>query len=325
MTPDLLPHALTLAWSAWTELGVPGTERHHAHVAADPEPLLVATPTLSRHDARLRDELNRWCAAHAGVVSVSRLQGLVRRAPPDVRAAFGGLAAAVQPAWPTTPDDPPWPAAPTGRVPVLRPERPSLARLRLRAVAGIGARADVLAALLARPTAWVTAADLDHLGYSKRNVARLLSELSDARVADARGERNTRVFRLAHPERWTDLLHLRGLAWPRWDLVFDLVLAALALADLHTKPATVRRVEATAAQPRLADLALALDLPPPAIARGDPDAWPALLTWADTTLRALSRGETPVFAAPPSPAALAPPEPSPLAADYQAALHPEVP
>ncbi len=57
-------HAADLAWSLWTELGVPGVIRRHASLVVDPEPLLVATPELARTDQRLQDEVLRWWKAH---------------------------------------------------------------------------------------------------------------------------------------------------------------------------------------------------------------------------------------------------------------------
>jgi hypothetical protein len=72
--------ATDLAWSLWGELGVPSVVRNHTQVVVDPEPLVLAAPFIAQHDARLRDEIRRWCAAHADRISTSRLKGLARRA-----------------------------------------------------------------------------------------------------------------------------------------------------------------------------------------------------------------------------------------------------
>jgi hypothetical protein len=272
--------ALDLLWSLWTELGVPGTTRDHPGVVLDPEPLLVISPFVMRDDARLRDEVFRWSVAHADRISTSRLQGLLRRARPQVQAAFGAFAATLDAAadvrWPRDPSAKPWSRAPAPRAPELPLTRPSLARLRVRAVAGVGARADVLAELLARPSTWATASDLEHLGYSKRNIARVLSELADAGVVRQRAERNARAFQVLRADLWADLLALTDLSWPRWDLLLGLLVEALALRDVEPKSAAVRRVEATQARDRMSALADALGAPSPPATRGVQDPLPGL-------------------------------------------------
>jgi hypothetical protein len=285
---------VALMWSLWAELGVPGTTRDHERAVVDPEALLVISPLVMKNDARLRDEVFRWCVAHADRVSSSRLHGLVRRARPEVRAAFGELAATLAEAanvrWPREPVDAPWPRVPERRPSTIQLMRPSLARLRLRAVAGVGARADVLAELLGRADSWTTASDLDYLGYSKRNVARVLSELAEAGVASQRADRNALVFQLLRAGLWIDVVHVGEVTWPRWDLILGLLVEALALCDLHTKAAAVRRVEATKARGRMSPLAEALGVPQPPIVRGNTDAWSELTQWAETQIRALPHG-----------------------------------
>ena len=58
-----------ILWSAWTELGVPGVERRHRRVVADPEPLIVFTPALAANDPRLIEQAAAWCERHGDVVS----------------------------------------------------------------------------------------------------------------------------------------------------------------------------------------------------------------------------------------------------------------
>src|SRR5690606_25508948 len=126
------------------------------------------------------------------------------------------------------------------RPPALPTTRPSLARLRVRALAGVGARADVLTELLGRTAVWTTASDLDTLGYSKRNVARVLSELADAGLAAELADGNARTFQIDCGEAWTRLLHVEEVGWPHWDAVMRLVIALLSLAGLEGRPATMR-------------------------------------------------------------------------------------
>jgi len=53
---DLTAPLRELAWSLWTEFGVPGGVRNHRGVALDIEQLIVISPLLFEHDPRLRDQ-----------------------------------------------------------------------------------------------------------------------------------------------------------------------------------------------------------------------------------------------------------------------------
>jgi len=288
MTSAIAQLTIDLAWSLWGELGVPSVVRNHTMVVVDPEPLILSSPFIAQTDARLRDEIWRWCAAHANRVSTSRLKGLSKRAEPDVRAAFESLAATLATdtsvRWPHPPQTPPWPRHPEPRPRSLHLERPSLLALRTRAMVGVGARADVLSAMLGSTVRWTRASSLDHLGYSKRNVARVLGDLAEAGLLQQRGERNTLTFRIAEREPWERLLTLEGLKWVRWDLVFELAFALLQLEQLSAKPAAVQRVEGTKARAGLDALATALDLTSPPSVRGSMAPVQSLLQWGEATI-----------------------------------------
>lgn len=295
MTSPVADHTLALLWSLWTELGVPGIERRHAHVAVDPEPLIVATPWLAQADARLQHEALRWCAVHAERISASRLLALAKRAAPHVRNAFdefaSTLAAQTRVRWSAV--------APKGgtqidkakSLPALPATRPALVRLRLRALAGVSARADVLAELLAGAGGWVTAADLNHLGYSKRNIARVLTDLADGDVARSRRERNAIAFQLANGQTWRMLLGDAGLQWLRWDAVFALAIAAADLDAQSGKPDPVKRVAGASAQLRLGELADVLSMPSPPQVRGEVAAFAITTAWCEAVLADWAAGK----------------------------------
>ncbi len=286
--------ATDLAWSLWGELGVPSVLRDHTHVVVDPEPLIIASPYIAQHDARLRDEIWRWCAAHAARISTSRLKGLARRAHPEVREAFEALAATLATAtpirWPHPPDAVPWPRRPEPRPRTLHLDRPSLLALRARAMVGVGARADVLTTLLGRTDRWTRASELEHLGYSKRNVARVLGDLAEGGLLQQRGERNSLTFRIAERAPWAHLLRSDDLAWMRWDIAFELVFALFRLEALATKPTAVQRVEGTKARIALVTLVSGLDLPAPPAIRNQDAPLDALIRWGEHTLSELAKG-----------------------------------
>jgi len=293
MPSPVIQLSVDLAWSLWGELGVPSVVRDHTHVVFDPEPLIIASPLIAQHDARLRDEIWRWCAAHAGRISTSRLKGLARRAHPEVRKAFETLAATLATAtptrWPHPTDAAPWPRHPEPKTRTLHLDRPSLLALRARAMVGVGARADVLTTLLGRTDRWTRASELEHLGYSKRNVARVLGDLAEGGLLRQRGERNSLTFRIADRAPWEHLLRTEDLVWIRWDLAFELVFALLRLEDLTAKPTAIQRVEGTKLRIALNALASSLDRPSPPEFRNQKAPLDVLMRWGEATLSSLTK------------------------------------
>jgi DNA-binding transcriptional ArsR family regulator len=306
MSSSLLHEAVVdLGWSLWTELGVPGVIRRHQQVVIDPEPIIVASPTLFPLDPRLRDQVYGWCAAHADRISASRLQGLLSTSPPPMRDAFTSFAATLRRhakvRWPVPDDADAWgrvPEAPTPRLPIARP---ALLRLRLRALCGVGARADVTCALLSRTSAWTRASDLASDGYSKRNVARILSELAEAGLVKSVREGNVISFQLDRAETLGELVGGQGLAFPEWRLIMSLVARAMELEGLESRPESVRRVEAHKQRNQLSPIADLLRLAAPPTTRGNPDAWEETMAWAAHRVAELADGSSPAFRTTPSP------------------------
>jgi len=288
---DVHEAAVELAWSLWSELGVPGVVRHHQNVAVDPEPLIAFTPRLFSLDARLRDHVFAWCATHSDRVSTSRLAGLTAGQGGDEFASFAASLAEAGISWPTRERGERWPRLPDATSPEIPMQRPSLVLLRLRALSGVGARADVLGQLLAAAEQRVNARMLETLGYSKRNVAGILAELALAGIVTSSTEGNTRWFRLARPQTLTELVGAAGVSFWRWPAVFSLVDNALALVSFADKAAPVRRVEANKIRAALAAEAERLEFsaPPPTV--GDPRAWELTLGWSADLCRRIAAGQ----------------------------------
>ena len=284
-------HAADLAWSLWTELGVPGVTRRHASLVVDPEPLLVATPELARADQRLQDEVLRWWRAHEDRLSVSRIAGLAAAlsgGPCERFAEFSSRRGkGTDVARPATRRAAFVRERPPMRLPL---ERPSLLRLRMRALSGVGARADVLTSLLLGRSRWASAAELALAGYSKRTVARILTELADAGIATRLADGNTLRFRIVEPQSLSSLVADEGSAEPQWTRVFAVSTELLELARLGEKPDTVRRVAAHSARESIAAACAKLDWDPPPLTRGVPSAWNDVLGWGAETLGRLAAG-----------------------------------
>ncbi len=246
----LTDNATALAWSLWAELGVSGWQRKHSSHAIDPERLILFTAFLGDADPRLRDESTDWCITYGRYVSAARLRNLISTQTPEVRATFAGTAATVNAnsnlRWPSATQARPY--APTQRSAVADFANPSLVVLRLRALFGVGARAEVMRAFLADAAARFSAADVAaDAGYTKRNVAEALDALRMAGLLQVHTLRNQRLFSLADAAWLTSLPGGLPDSWPRWSSVFRILeslITGMRAADQLT--ARVRTVEASA-------------------------------------------------------------------------------
>ena len=145
--------ALDLAWSLWAELGVDGAARRHDWQAIDLEPLIIFTARIGASDSRLRASTIDWCIANARFASALRLRNLAEHASAGTREAFGPYAVTVR-----AHAKAPWPGQ-GDPLTLFHPERasppdlrrPSLVQLRLRALVGVSARAEILKLMLADP------------------------------------------------------------------------------------------------------------------------------------------------------------------------------
>lgn len=294
----LLESLRTLGWSLFTELGVPGVVRHHQQVVLDPEPIIVAAPSLFELDPRLRDQAYGWCATHASRISVTRLQGLARALPEHARVAFQGLASTLRThekvSWPGG-AQPPWVRAPEIKTRGLPLERPALLRFRVRGLCGVGARADVVSELIARPNDWTRSSDLADEGYSKRAIAGILADLAQAGIAKQVAEGNALAFRLAAPDQLRELVAARDIAYPSWRHIMAMVLLFLDLAKLQDSSEAVRRVEANKRREALRILTDRMWMDAPPVTRGNPEAWEVLMTWATEVTQALASGRSSVL------------------------------
>lgn len=201
----LVESALDLAWSLWTELGVPGTIRRHEDFAVDVEPLLLFTPRLVDRDPRLRDESIAWVRRNHRFVSRARLRRLLKLESPEARSSFGPyagtLALHTPGVWPGAGEG--WPIELPARTSARRPfNEPSLIRLRLRALLGVGARAEIALAFISGPSVALTASDLADLsGFTKSNIKQELDAFTLAGLLVASSAANRLVYRLAEPDR----------------------------------------------------------------------------------------------------------------------------
>lgn len=224
--------ALALASGAWTELGVSGWTSTHGDWAVDPEPLILFTAWLGDADPRLRDESTDWCVGNWRHISKARLKNLLRSQPGDVATAFGEFAATVGAHAGVS-----WPGAThprrykvTGRSTLPHLDHPSLVWLRLRAMFGVGARAEILRCFLSQSggTASLSAVAVA-TGYTKRNVADECDTLQRAGVLSVRTQGNRLYYSLARRAELKAFVGEMPAVLPAWTAMLNVARELVAL------------------------------------------------------------------------------------------------
>src|ERR1700686_109547 len=235
--------ALDLAWSLWAELGVDGAVRRHDWQAIDLEPLIIFTAHLAAADNRLRASAIDWCIANARFASAFRLRNLADRARPETRTAFGRFAATVR-----AHAKAPWPGH-GDPLTLFHPERagspdlrrPSLVQLRLRALVGVSARAEILKLMLADPDRAQPASTLaEDAAYGKGSVAQSLEMLTMAGIVQVQPSGNRLLYRLARPGELAQTLQWLPSVFPDWWPIFNIVEALLDYAVTAAGPVSSR-------------------------------------------------------------------------------------
>ncbi len=289
--------ALVLAWGAWTELGVSGWASTHGNWAVDPEPLILFTAWLGDADPRLRDEATDWCVQHWRHNSKARLKNLLREQPDDVAEAFGEFAATVGAhagiRWPGATH--PRPYIPSGRSTLPHLDRPSLVWLRLRAMFGVGARAEILRCFLVQGGGATSVAALAvATGYTKRNVAEECDTLQCAGVLSVRAQGNRFYYSLARRAELKAFVGEMPAVLPDWTAILNVARELVALerrskdTGLTTLPVHVRKT-LRIIRDDLDELGIAV---PSENVQGV-DLWPALKQLGDLYLEAWSVGQWP--------------------------------
>jgi hypothetical protein len=218
---------LDFVWDEWAQMGVSATAHRESSWAQDPEALLVFTLEVARADPRLFDELLDWTLRNESLLGVRRLRAMCidetdralvaatiswlgrRRprarlrssehseVPGDLEPVFDGNA-------PVGDADPDFAANGLLR-PLVQPSYKSQAPdlrspinfdFRLRAMLGVGIRAEVVRIMLCVHASRMTAGALARASvYAKRNVHDALTGLADAGAIS--------VFTVSGEQRYT--------------------------------------------------------------------------------------------------------------------------
>lgn len=172
-----------LAWSLWGELGVSTWTRAHRSWLVELEPLIVFTATVGERDARLRREAVDWCVQNSAFLSISQLRHVAKQWPQTGLVGFADFAATVSRitgrAWPQHDLGEPYPFGASGKSRLRSLEQPSLLQLRLRAIFGVGSRAEILRCLLTAPAGDLSTAQIAAaVAYTRRQISADLEMLA---------------------------------------------------------------------------------------------------------------------------------------------------
>lgn len=287
-------HLLDLVWSLWEELGVPGVvPRHHGDVFIDPEPLILFTALHGDLDRRLRDESIDWVISYGSYVSKARIKALRRDWSARADVSLAHYAATVNEhsdlGWPDD-DGEALSFRPRARALLKDLKASSLISLRIRAIFGVSARAEVIRVFVSRPDGAFTATELaDETNYVRRQVVRALDSLQFAGlVRTFRAGANTR-YALVRPVDVEAIVATKPAHFPRWASVFRIFHDLLGLLEQGARSGQVEAAIAARRfiEERASELEKnSVDIPelPTGIA-----AWPALQRWAVGVARSYAR------------------------------------
>jgi DNA-binding transcriptional ArsR family regulator len=292
-------HILSLVWSLWAELGVSSWTRHHQQWAIDPEPLVIFTAQIGDADRRLRDEALDWCIRYGSHISANRLRNLLKEAPLKQQSAFETFAATVNAhsshSWPSSAQ--PIKYKPTGRSSLGSFTAPALIALRLRALFGVAARAEILRVILRNLDRPFTASDLiSDVNYTKRNIDNALESMKMAGLLEVRPVRNQHQYRLTEPAGLLGFVGDCPRLYPRWTPIFVCITWILDLDDRAGELAKqVATVKATRVFREISGFVDEANLVKPATPIVGRDALHTFLAWADDLTGRLAAGDETVF------------------------------
>ncbi len=291
---ELREHVLETLWSLWHELGVPSTvPRRHSDDFIDPEPLIAFTATHSELDPRLRDESIDWVLRYGAYVSRARLKNVLADWGLLQNPFFREYAATVN-----AHGGAGWPAA--GAKPLVFHRRsrslledlarPSLVSLRIRAIFGVGARAELIRVFLSHRHPAMTAADLSaETNYRKRNVLNELEPLRFAGVVKSFRAVNADRFSLAKLDQIEALVGPKPKRFTRWTQTFGVLHVLLDGAGRPAKRSDLQKaVEVVRLLENHKELLASARADPPKLP-GGALAWPAFLDWAAGYAKTVAR------------------------------------
>ncbi|MGC4068695.1 MAG: hypothetical protein QM784_29395 [Polyangiaceae bacterium] len=274
-----------LAWQQWSALGVAGSNACDT-VAIDLEALLLLTGVVSDFDPRLRDEALDWCSKCGHLISKPRLKQLLSAAASETRDAFGEFAGTLgsiaEVDLPGADKARALGVRLSGKSQLADLSTPALFNLRVRAIFGIGARADLLTALLGSKLPNWSAPELVHVGYTRRNLAQILDDLAKAEVLRVRRERNQLRYEWQRRSELEALVRPLPAHVPRWPALMRLLIGMHCLLSSNcSTPALVAGINASKWLASHEQDLLGLSIALPHRSNQPVETWTRFQQWAD--------------------------------------------
>ncbi len=168
--------------------------------------------------------------------------------------------------------------------------RPSLVSLRIRAIFGVGARAELIRVFLSHRHPAMTAADLSaETNYRKRNVLNELEPLRFAGVVKSFRAVNADRFSLAKLDQIEALVGPKPKRFTRWTQTFGVLHVLLDGAGRPAKRSDLQKaVEVVRLLENHKELLASARADPPKLP-GGALAWPAFLDWAAGYAKTVAR------------------------------------
>ncbi len=251
LASDLEASLTDFLWQQWSALGVLGTSTSETRWVIDPEVLLLLTSEVGRHEARLFDEVLDWLLTNSRWINTQRLRSLHVKHEIGDSCVLAAIARSMMEHDPATkwrnlsqvskPKLPPEALFRVGhrelRSVVEEPDplfkqygllrttqeprslaqpvtmtHPCALQFRLRALFGLGMRADILCYLLTHKGAHPSGI-AKVLGYSQKRVQDTMVEMAESGQIWCRTSGRMRIYQLDN-RRWADFLvpRLKGFS-----------------------------------------------------------------------------------------------------------------
>lgn len=281
---------LDLAWSLWTELGVSGVIHKHRNLLILPEELLFLTSVVSDIDPRLRDEALDWSSRNHHFISTWRLRALGAKFDEATRSSFSVLSATLNPIAKTN-----WPVfikvaamkfVPSGKSQPPHFEAQALLALRIRALFGVGARADLLTFCLMEQKKDYAISDFAQIGYSKRNLANMMEDFVSSGIFKSYRQRNQLRFAFVQREIFEKMLAPFPEHYIYWQPFLEVIFALrTCLRKVENKADSTKAVEIHKLLLSLEDKLQQLNWTPPPMQTNFSNYWKQFSEWIIQSLR----------------------------------------
>ncbi len=296
LSKKLDQYLLDLTWSLWTELGVAGVIRKHQNCLISVEELILLTALLAEEDPRLRDEALDWCTRYHHFISITRLRTLIKTLGPSVLGPFSAFAATLNSVsranWPTFSSATAWKFIPSGKSQPPRCELPALLSLRVRALFGVGARADLITFFLTQEKGDFTASDTTEIGYNKRSLADLLDDFVKSRLFDAFTKRNQRYYSFIKCDQMRTAIGLLPEAVPSWRQILEVLLPLRnCIKQVEKQSASTKTIEVRNVLKKMEDTLRKLHLTPPPMQDDLLVYWSSFADWIIEIVQSFAQGD----------------------------------